>query len=457
MRLLCVVIMTAPALAQPWEVHDLTRPLPPRVEGASCVTTPAPSDAIVLFDGTSLDAWRTGDGDAAWPIEAGEAVVGGGSITTRESFGDVQLHVEWMAPESEAGDEGQARGNSGIFFMERYEVQVLESVGSTTYADGMAASLYGQHPPLVNPGLGIGRWQSYDIIFRAPRFDGDELVRPATVTVLHNGVLVQDNTPLQGPTRHKQRTSYSAHAPTGSISIQDHGDPMRFRNIWVRPLGDVEVAMDGWETLFPAGGLGSAFEIVSRTNQADAARMVEIVGDEIRILYDWPDGEAPYGYLLSKADYSSYDLEFEYRWGERRFAPRADRPMDSGLLLHVRDASEVWPRCIEYQVMEGDTGTCYKIGRSEATVVRDGRPVEGDRAGRAPRWSEHEVDGWNACRIEVRGDRASFYLNGVLVNDLIDFTTGGEGGGEVLDSGRIGVQIEAAEVTFRGMRIRPAG
>lgn len=456
MRFMIVAVLTSPALAQPWDVHDLTRPLPPRVEGASCVTTPPPSDAIVLFDGHSLDAWRTGNGDAAWRIENGEAVVQGGGITTRESFGDVQLHVEWMAPASEAGDEGQGRGNSGIFFMERYEIQVLESVGSTTYADGMAASIYGQTPPLVNPGAGVGQWQSYDIIFRAPRFDGDELVSPATATVLHNGVLVQDATVFQGPTRHKQRTRYVAHAPTGPISIQDHGDPMRFRNIWVRPLGDAAVAASGWESLFPAGGHGATFEIVSRTSQEDAARMVEIVGDEIRILYDWPDGEAPYGYLLSKASYSSYDLEFEYRWGERRFAPRLDKAMDSGILLHVRDASEVWPRCIEYQVMEGDTGTCYKIGRTEATVVRDGRAVEGDRAAHVPRWGDHEVEGWNRCRIEVRGDRASYYLNDVLVNDLVDFTTGGEGGGEVLDSGRIGVQIEAAEVTFKNMRIRPA-
>ncbi len=241
MTCLILAAAAAPALAQPWDVHDMSRPLPPHVE-ASCVSTPAPSDAIVLL-GDDLSAWRTGDGDAAWRVEDGVATVQGGGITTRASFGDVQLHLEWMAPASEAGDEGQARGNSGVFLMERYEIQILESKGSTTYADGMAASLYGQRPPLVNAGAGVGEWQSYDIIFRAPVFDGEALVRPAMVTVLHNGVLVQDNAAFEGPTRHKQRTSYTAHAPTGAISLQDHGDPMRFRNIWVRPLAAEDGAM----------------------------------------------------------------------------------------------------------------------------------------------------------------------------------------------------------------------
>jgi len=445
-----VIALAAHAAAQPWEVHDATRPLPPRVEDAACVTTPAPSDAVVLFDGTNLNAWHTNGNDATWKVAGGVAEVAGGSITTRDAFADIQLHLEWFVPDSEDGDQGQARGNSGVFLMGRYEVQILESAGSTTYADGMAASLYGQYPPLVNPGLGTGRWQSYDIVFHAPRFDGDDLVTPATVTVLHNGVLVQDHTAFQGPSRHKQRTSYEPHDPTGPITIQDHGDPIRFRNIWVRPLADDALA--GWETLFPEGGLGTTFEIVSRTNASDAERMVEIEGGEIRILYDWNETEAPYGYLLSNASYSSYDLELEYRWGERKFAPRLDQPRDSGLLLHVRDDSQVWPRCIEYQVMENDTGTCYKIGRTEAVTMRDGEPVDSDPTARAPRWENHEVDAWNHCRVEVRGDGARYFLNGHLVNEF----TGFRAGGEPLDSGRIGLQIEAAEVTFRNVRIRPA-
>jgi hypothetical protein len=453
MNPLITLAIVGPALAQPWEVHDPARPLPPRVDGAACVTTPPPSDAIVLFDGRSLDAWQTNGAGASWKIADGVAEVAGGSITTRESFGDVQLHLEWFVPESEAGDEGQDRGNSGVFLMSRYEIQVLESVGSTTYADGMAASIYGQYPPLVNPGLGIGKWQSYDIVFRAPRFEGDEVVSPAFVTVLHNGVLVQDDVAFQGPTLHMQRTSYEPHESKLPIMIQDHTDPIRFRNIWVRPLAARDGALSGWAPLFPEGGLGTTFEIVSRTNQNDARNMVEIDADEIRILHDWAETEAPYGYLLSKADYSSYDLEFDYMWGDRKFAPRLEQARDSGILLHVRDASDVWPRCIEYQVMEGDTGTCYKIGRSEAVAVRDGRPIDpsADRTGRAPRWDDHEVEGWNHCRVEVRGDRARFYLNAHLVNELTDFAAGGE----KLDSGRIGFQIEAAEVTFRDVRIRP--
>ena len=225
-----------------WEVHDMERPWPARVEGAACVTTPPPADAIRLMEpGGGLSAWQHGDGrNAEWvALDDGSFQVkpGTGDIQTRVGFGDVQLHLEWFCPESEAENEGQGRGNSGLFLQQMYEIQILESVGSRTYADGMAASVYGQQPPLVNPGAGIGAWNSYDVVYRAPRFaDDDSLVKPATVTVLHNGVLVQDHVAFEGPTRHKSRTSYSAHAPKLPLKLQDHGDPLRFRNLWVREL-----------------------------------------------------------------------------------------------------------------------------------------------------------------------------------------------------------------------------
>ena len=458
-------IAVAPiALAQPqvhpnpWPVHDPDRPLPPRVENAAAVTIPPPSDAVVLFDANDLDAWQKPDGSAApWTARGAvlEVAPGTGPILTRDRFADVQLHIEWRSPESAADKEGQARANSGVFFMERYEVQILESVGSTTYADGMAASLYGQRPPLVNPGAGIGRWQSYDIIFHAPRFDDDgDLLAPATATILHNGVLVQDDVAFEGPTRHRQRTSYEAHEPTGRIMLQDHGDPIQFRNIWIRRLEDKAVADAGWEDLFPAGGLGTAFDFITRADLPEALAQFDVTAGEIRILADWPHDEAPFGYLVTRAPFSSYDLELDYRWGDKRYAPRADEPRDSGILLHVRDVTDVWPRCIEYQVKEGDTGTCYKIGKSEATAVRNGKPVDpdADPTARALRWEDHETDAWNHCRVEVRGDSARFYLNGHLVNELTDF----KADGSTLDSGRIGIQIEAAELTIRNARIRPA-
>lgn len=196
----------------------------------------------MLFDGGSLEAWTHNDrAEAQWDVRDGHLIVrpGSGPIVSKDVFSDAHVHIEWMVPESEAADEGQARGNSGVFLMGLYEVQVLESVGSTTYADGMAAALYGQYPPLVNAGSGIGRWNSYDLFFRAPRFVENVLIEPATVTVLHNGHTVHDGQLLQGVTRHKTRTQYHRHAKRLPLMLQDHGDPVHFRNIWVRPLPDL--------------------------------------------------------------------------------------------------------------------------------------------------------------------------------------------------------------------------
>lgn len=227
-----------------WPVHALDRPQPPVVDaGPFASSSPPPSDAVVLFDGTSLDAWRAADDPdrpAPWRVENGyfEIVPGTGGIVTAQAFRDVQLHVEWMAPSPPTG-EGQDRANSGIFLMQTYEVQVLDSHQSTTYPDGQAAAVYGQQPPLVNATRPPGEWQAYDIVFRAPRFDADgQVEQPARVTVFHNGVLVQDDFALSGATVHQQRASYSPHADRLPLALQDHGAPVRFRNIWLRELGE---------------------------------------------------------------------------------------------------------------------------------------------------------------------------------------------------------------------------
>lgn len=227
-------------------VHDLKRPQPAIVTpGPACVST-APSDAIVLFGGKDLSAWKTGDKDAAagWSVKDGIVTIvpGSGDISTRELFGDCQFHIEWMVP-TDLKCESQHGCNSGLFFYGRYELQILNSSGNTTYADGMAGSLYGQYPPMVNPCRPQGEWNSYDVVFRGPRFDASAgMVRTATMTVLFNGVLVQDDVELLGATAHGARATYSAHPPTGSIKLQDHGDPLKFRNIWLRPLGNAQVA-----------------------------------------------------------------------------------------------------------------------------------------------------------------------------------------------------------------------
>ncbi len=223
-----------------WAIHDMSRPLPPVVDpGAAGPALSPPSDAIVLFDGKDLTQWQDGKGEVVrWKVEGGymEIVAKTGSILTKKGFGDCQLHLEWATPAAVAG-EGQERGNSGVFLMDIYEVQVLDSYNNRTYADGQAAAIYGQYPPLVNASRKPGEWQTYDIIFHRPRFDMDgKLVEPARMTVFHNGVLVHDNAELTGPTAHKARPPYKAQADKLPLSLQDHGNPVRYRNIWLREL-----------------------------------------------------------------------------------------------------------------------------------------------------------------------------------------------------------------------------
>ncbi|MSR48207.1 MAG: DUF1080 domain-containing protein [Planctomycetes bacterium] len=224
-----------------WCVHDSRRPQPrvvaPGTESSALHPGRPPADAVVLFDGTDLSKWSSGGGDARWNVVDGCAEVNGtGDIETRAAFGDCQIHLEWCAPLPPSGDS-QGRGNSGIYFMGRYEVQVLDCFGNKTYPDGQAAALYGQKPPLVNACRPPGEWQSYDIVFEAPRFDGDKLAKPARVTVLHNGVVVHHAQEYVGATGHREVGQYSRHEDRLPIRLQDHGSPVRYRNIWLRPLG----------------------------------------------------------------------------------------------------------------------------------------------------------------------------------------------------------------------------
>jgi hypothetical protein len=192
-----------------------------------------PSDAIVLFDGKDLSQWEGGE---KWIIKDGVATVHGGGIRTKRGFGDCQLHVEWASPEEVKGS-GQGRGNSGVYLMDRYEIQVLDSYDNKTYFDGQAGSLYKERPPLVNPCRKPGQWQTYDIIFTAPRFEADgKLKTPGYVTVLYNGVLVQNHTEIEGTTAWDAPPKYAAHPDKLPISLQDHGNPVRYRNIWIRVL-----------------------------------------------------------------------------------------------------------------------------------------------------------------------------------------------------------------------------
>ena len=229
-----------------WVVHDGDRPQPRIVtagESFSHLAKP-PSDATVLFDGTDLTQWAGGKtGTPGWKVEKGymEVVGGTGSIQTKDKFADFQLHLEFATP-IEVKGEGQARGNSGVLFNSIYEVQILDSFGNQTYPDGQCAGLYGQSPPLVNASKGPGQWQSYDIVFESPRWDDNKQnIKKAAVTVIHNGVVVHHRREYLGNTPHLRTGNYNTpHAPEVFIQLQDHGNPMRFRNIWLRKLGEYD-------------------------------------------------------------------------------------------------------------------------------------------------------------------------------------------------------------------------
>jgi hypothetical protein len=234
-----------PLPGQKWRAHDRNRPQPRQVVPGQPIPTPAaPSDGIVLFDGKDLSQWTGGGRGGAvseprWKVENGyvELVPGGGSLVTKESFGDVQLHLEWTTPPgADASRVGQARGNSGVIFMGRYEIQVLSSYNNPTYPDGGAAGIYGLYPPMVNPCLPEGLWNTYDIVFEAPVFEGDKVVKRAYITMFFNGLLVHNRAELLGSTATLPIATYTPHAPELPLTLQGHAGPARFRNIWIRRL-----------------------------------------------------------------------------------------------------------------------------------------------------------------------------------------------------------------------------
>lgn len=235
MKKFCISVVALAFAATPWAVFaaDTKGQEEPRIVTPGKMNAP-PSDAIVLFDGTDLSEWNGNGGKApTWKVEDGAMVVGKGGITSKREFGDIQLHVEWAAP-SEIKGQGQGRGNSGVYLQGRYEIQVLDSYENKTYPNGQAGAFYLHSAPLVNASRQPGEWQTYDIIFHAPRAADDGSVTPGSFTVLHNGVLIQDHVPIPGGAT--TAAKFEGVAPKGPIFLQDHGNPVRYRNIWVREL-----------------------------------------------------------------------------------------------------------------------------------------------------------------------------------------------------------------------------
>ena len=233
---LLALLLVSPLCAQSVEyLPGIEWPEPPVVTPSDNGSDP-PSDAIILFDGSDKSAWEGADD---WKIENGALVVGHGGIKTKQAFGDMQLHIEWSAPVPAKG-EGQGRGNSGIFLMDNYELQVLDSYKSKTYPDGQAGALYKQTPPMVNAMRPPGEWNVYDVAWTAPRFKEDgSLESPAKITVFHNGVLIQNGFELKGGTYWDRPASYTKHDAKLPIQLQDHGNPVKYRNIWVREVAPI--------------------------------------------------------------------------------------------------------------------------------------------------------------------------------------------------------------------------
>ncbi|MEZ6135748.1 MAG: DUF1080 domain-containing protein [Pirellulaceae bacterium] len=211
-----------------WEKPEIIQP------GAT--DAEPPSDAIVLFDGKDLSQWKANE---SWEIKDGVMYCGKGVLTTKEEFGDCQLHIEWSAPTPPKGSS-QGRGNSGVFLMGKYEIQVLDSYDNETHYDGQAGAIYKQTPPIVNAMRKPGEWNAYDIIWTAPRFNEDGTLKsPAFITALHNGVVILNHFELLGDTPFNRPPKYTQHADVGPISLQDHGNPVAFRNIWIRPVKEI--------------------------------------------------------------------------------------------------------------------------------------------------------------------------------------------------------------------------
>jgi len=227
-----------------WHIHDPNRPVPPVVTPGEKFSqmADAPSDAVVLFDGKDFSKWQSqSGGEVKWKIENGYMEsTKTGRIRTKDEFGDFQMHLEFATPEKVDG-KGQGRGNNGVNIFGKYEIQVLDSYNNVTYADGQASALYGQTPPLVNGSRGPGQWQTYDVIFEGARWnDQGELTRKASVTLLHNGVIVHNKRELQGGTNHRSIEAYKKDDGTGFIELYEHANPVRFRNIWIRPLHEYD-------------------------------------------------------------------------------------------------------------------------------------------------------------------------------------------------------------------------
>jgi hypothetical protein len=399
----------------------------------------APSDAIVLFDGKNTDEWTNEKGDPVrWEVKDGILTIkaGSGSIMTKREFADCQLHIEWRTP-AIIPDDRLNQGNSGIFLQSRYELQIFDSYENPLYSNGQAASVYKQHAPLVNASLKPGQWQTYDIIYTAPRFNIDSTLRtPAYMTVLHNGLIVQNHVAIRGATTYTGLPKYRKHNFKQPLMLQDHRSPVSFRNIWIRDINTTRlfnnINTDGWYTYLDSLG---------RNN--DPEKIFSVQDNFLHI-----DGKR-FGYIATEKSYSDYYLKVVFKWGVKKYPPREKEKRDSGILYHfgVEEKDSIWPKSIECQIMEDECGDYYCID----TMIDSPNKSEF-----LAQWNlkhifrtanfEKPTGEWNTIEVICIGNQSEHYVNGHLVN---------WGMSASVSHGKIVLQSEGAEICYKTVEMVP--
>ena len=380
-------------------------------------------------------------------------------LVTKASFGDMELHVEFMLPKG---------SNSGIYFQSRYEIQLFDSWGATnlTYYDcggiqqrwdnsKSEKTGFEGHAPRVNACKAPGEWQELDVVFKAAKFnsEGEKIKHARFDKVILNGVVIQENVELSGPTKGALSEIEVASAP---FRLQGGHGPVAFRNIKVRDLSYTRPSQLGeWVDLFvnnPETGPNYDFIVNGDATEKEANTMFEYNGKELKAMYKWQETAAPYGIAVTKKAYGSYDLKFQFKWGKRRFAPRLDKIRDAGLLYHCPIGSYAWPPSLEYQIQEGDCGDLWNILGAHSDVLKDGEIIKIKKRDycSSKKWIDAEKKGWNEVLLKVRGNSAKYYLNGVLVNEITNATYGGL----TNTSGFIALQAEYAELIYRKIKIK---
>lgn len=379
-------------------------------------------------------------------------------LVTKKEYEDIEFHVEFMIPKG---------SNSGIYFMCRYELQLFDSWGASdlTYYDcggiqnrwdkstDVNKRGYNGFAPLVNACKAPGTWQSLDVIFRAPKFNskGEKVKKACFEKVILNGKVVQRNVELSVPTRGALSGEEVATAP---FRLQGGHGPVAYRNIRVRDLRqNTKSKPNKWVDLFENTKSGANYDFIVHGDATveEANTMFEYKGKKLKAMYKWQKAAAPYGIAVTKKVYRSYDLKFEFKWGERRFEPRQNLQRDAGVLYHCQSGCYAWPPSLEYQIQEKDCGDLWCILGCHCDVIKDGElaKIEKRDYSRSIKFNDAEKPGWNKVLVKVQGDKAKYYLNDVLINEITNATYGGL----TCNSGFIGLQAEYAELTYRKIKI----